>query len=162
MNCLSCLGRCRAAYGPMGAAYQLDGVLIATDVSLKTDGSVGAAFVSLGERFPVRNVAVYGQPSTIRHGRPSTIRHGRPSTIAAAVYDPTPTDVHRPCTNGTMSIYRKSNDSDPRDSHTILFDLRGFHAIPLSSPGSAPCRRPHAAGVPPGGLWRGATRPNPE
>ncbi len=47
------------AYGPTGVVYQYDSILVATDVSLKDDGSMDAAFVSMGERIPARSVAVF-------------------------------------------------------------------------------------------------------
>ena len=59
------LGR-EVAYGPTGAVYQYDGILVATDGSLKGDGSLGAAFVSMGERIPARSVAVFGAASSTR------------------------------------------------------------------------------------------------
>jgi hypothetical protein len=37
-----------AAYGPVGLAYQYPGTIVATDGSLKDDGRMGAAFVSMG------------------------------------------------------------------------------------------------------------------
>ncbi len=40
------LGR-EVAYGPTGTVYQYDGILVATDGSLKGDGSMDAAFVSM-------------------------------------------------------------------------------------------------------------------
>jgi hypothetical protein len=46
------LGR-EVAYGPTGAVYQYDGILVATDGSLKGDGSMGAAFVSMGSASPL-------------------------------------------------------------------------------------------------------------
>ena len=59
------LGR-EAAFGPTGAAYMHDGIIIATDGSLKDDGSMGAAIVSLGERVPAKSVAVFGSASSTR------------------------------------------------------------------------------------------------
>ncbi len=59
------LGR-EVAYGPTGAVYQYDGILVATDGSLKGDGSMGSAFVSMGERIPARSVAVFGAASSTR------------------------------------------------------------------------------------------------
>ena len=59
------LGR-EVAYGPTGAVYQYDGILVATDGSLKDDGSMGAAFVSMGERIPARSVAVFCSASSTR------------------------------------------------------------------------------------------------
>jgi ribonuclease HI len=43
-----------------------DGIIIATDGSLKDDGSMGAAIVSLGERVPAKSVAVFGSASSTR------------------------------------------------------------------------------------------------
>ena len=59
------LGR-EVAYGPTGAAYQYDRIIVATDGSLKDDGSMGAAFVSMGGRIPARSVAVFGSASSTR------------------------------------------------------------------------------------------------
>ena len=61
------LGR-EAAYGLSGAAYQNDGIIVATDGSVKDDGSMGAAFVSVarGGRIPARSVAVFGQAFSTR------------------------------------------------------------------------------------------------
>jgi hypothetical protein len=63
------LGR-EVAYSPMGAVYQYDCILVATDGSLKGDSSMGAAFVSMGERIPARrlsrSVAVFGAASSTR------------------------------------------------------------------------------------------------
>ena len=56
------MGR-EAAYGPSAAIYQNDGIIVATDGSLKDDGSMGAAFISAGERIPARSVAVFGPAS---------------------------------------------------------------------------------------------------
>ncbi len=55
-----------SSYGPQGAVYQYDCILMATDGSLKDDGSMGAAFVSMGEHIPARSVAVFGSPSSTR------------------------------------------------------------------------------------------------
>ena len=46
--------------GPMAAAYTYEGLVVATDGSLKHDGSMGAAFVALGNRVAARSVAVFG------------------------------------------------------------------------------------------------------
>jgi len=40
-----------AAYGPVEPAYQYPGTIVATDGSLKDDGRMGAAFVSMGTVF---------------------------------------------------------------------------------------------------------------
>lgn len=55
-----------AAYGPVGLAYQYPGAIVATDGSLKDDGRMGAAFVSMGGRIPARSVAVFGSASSTR------------------------------------------------------------------------------------------------
>jgi hypothetical protein len=53
-----------AAYGPVGRVYRYPGIVVATDGSIKDDGRIGAAFVSMGpsmgERLPARSVAVVG------------------------------------------------------------------------------------------------------
>ena len=55
-----------AAYGPVGPAYQYPGTIVATDGSLKDDGRMGAAFVSMGDRIPARSVAVFGSACSTR------------------------------------------------------------------------------------------------
>ena len=55
-----------AAYGPMGTVYRYSGLIVATDGSLKDDGRMGAAFVSMGNRLPGRSVAVLGSASSTR------------------------------------------------------------------------------------------------
>jgi ribonuclease HI len=55
-----------AAYGPMGTVYQYAGLIVATDGSLKDDGRMGAAFVSMGNRLPGRSVTVLGSASSTR------------------------------------------------------------------------------------------------
>jgi len=55
-----------ALLGPAGMAYQLSGIVVATDGSLKKNGSMGAAFVAKDNRLQARSVAVYGPPSSIR------------------------------------------------------------------------------------------------
>jgi hypothetical protein len=47
-------------------AYQYLGALVATDCSLKDDGRMGAACVSMGDRIPARSVAVFGSASSTR------------------------------------------------------------------------------------------------
>jgi hypothetical protein len=78
------------AYGPTGAVYQYDGILVATDGSLKDDGSMGAAFVSKGESIPARRVAVFGSASSTRPeltaigyslGARNVPGHGKPNDI---------------------------------------------------------------------------------
>jgi hypothetical protein len=54
--------------GPAGSAYSLSGLVAATDGSLKKNGfngSMGAAYVSIGGLLPPRSVSVFGQPSSI-------------------------------------------------------------------------------------------------
>ena len=55
-----------AAYGPAGKAYQHPGIIVATDGSLKKNGSMGAAFVSMRNRLPGRSVTVLGSASSTR------------------------------------------------------------------------------------------------
>jgi ribonuclease HI len=52
--------------GPAGAAYNLGGIVAATDGSLKKDGSMGAAFVTQNNQVPSRSVAVFGSKSSLR------------------------------------------------------------------------------------------------
>ena len=52
--------------GPVVPAYSLSGLVVATDGSLKINGAMGAAYVSIGGRLPPRSVIVFGQPSSIR------------------------------------------------------------------------------------------------
>ncbi len=52
--------------GPAGPAYSLSGLVAATDGSLKKNGSMGAAYVSIGGRLPPQSVSVFGQPSSVR------------------------------------------------------------------------------------------------
>ena len=63
---LSCLSSREAALGPVGPAYSLSGLVVATDGSLRKNGAMGAAYVSIGGRLPSRSVSVFGQPSSIR------------------------------------------------------------------------------------------------
>ena len=55
-----------ARLGPAGAAYGLEGVVVATDGSLKKNGAMGAAMVAKDGKIQSRSVAVYGPPSSIR------------------------------------------------------------------------------------------------
>ena len=55
-----------ATLGPAGNAYHHPGVTVGTDGSLKSNGAMGAAFVSINGRVPARSVAVYGPPSSLR------------------------------------------------------------------------------------------------
>ena len=52
--------------GPVGAAYLNEGVVVATDGSLKHNGSMGAAFVALGDRVPANSTAVFGTETSVR------------------------------------------------------------------------------------------------
>jgi hypothetical protein len=63
---LSCPSAREAALGPAGQAYLHPGVTVGTDGSLKSNGAMGAAFVSKDGRIPARSVAVYGSPSSLR------------------------------------------------------------------------------------------------
>jgi hypothetical protein len=63
---LACPSSREALLGPVGAAYQHSGIVVATDGSLKRCGSMGASFVAKDGRLPARSVAVLGQPSSIR------------------------------------------------------------------------------------------------
>ena len=63
---LTCPAAREAALGPAAAAYRKEGIVVATDGSLKEDGAMGAAFVSLGERLPARSAAILGPPSSVR------------------------------------------------------------------------------------------------
>ncbi len=47
-----------AAYGPLGTVYRYAGLIVATDGSLKDNGRMGAAFVSMGNRLPGRSTRV--------------------------------------------------------------------------------------------------------
>ena len=55
-----------AALGPAGAAYQHKGVTVGTDGACKSDGAMGAAFVSKNRRLQAKSVAVHGSPSSSR------------------------------------------------------------------------------------------------
>jgi ribonuclease HI len=50
----------------MGTVYQYAGLIVATDGSLKDDGRMGAAFVSMVNRLPGRSVTVLGSASSTR------------------------------------------------------------------------------------------------
>jgi hypothetical protein len=50
----------------MASAYAYEGVVVATDGSLKHDGAMGAAFVALSYRVPARSVAVFGSEMSVR------------------------------------------------------------------------------------------------
>ena len=63
---LACPSAREAVLGPAGKAYLHPGVTVGTDGSLKSNGAMGAAFVSKDGRVPARSVAVYGSPSSLR------------------------------------------------------------------------------------------------
>ena len=63
---LSCPSAREVLLGPMASAYTYEGVVVATDGSLKHDGAMGAAFVALGNRVPARSVAVFGSEMSVR------------------------------------------------------------------------------------------------
>ena len=63
---LTCPSSREALLGSAGATYTLSGIVVATDGSLKRDGSMGAAMVAKDGRLPARSVAVFGQPSSLR------------------------------------------------------------------------------------------------
>ena len=48
----SCLSSREAVLGPVGPAYSLSGLVVATDGSLRENGAMGAAYVSIGGRPP--------------------------------------------------------------------------------------------------------------
>jgi len=62
---LSCPSAREVMQGPMAAAYAFEGLIVATDGSLKHDGAMGAAFVALGNRVPARSVAVFGSEISV-------------------------------------------------------------------------------------------------
>ena len=49
---LSCLSSREAVLGPVGPAYSLSGLVVATDGSLRKGGAMGAAYISIGGRLP--------------------------------------------------------------------------------------------------------------
>ena len=49
-----------------GPAMNHPCVVVATDGAVKSDGRMGAAYVSLGDRLPARSFVVLGPPSTMR------------------------------------------------------------------------------------------------
>jgi len=55
-----------ALLGPGGASLNYSGTIIATDGAVKSDGSMGAAYVALGNRIPPRSFVVLGPPSAMR------------------------------------------------------------------------------------------------
>jgi len=63
---LACPSAREVLRGPMASAYAYEGVVVATDGSLKHDGAMGAAFVALGNRVPARSVAVFGSEMSVR------------------------------------------------------------------------------------------------
>jgi hypothetical protein len=64
---LTCPSLREALLGLAGMAYTNKGIVVATDGSLTKDGSMGAAMVAKDDRLPARSVAVFGQPSSLRH-----------------------------------------------------------------------------------------------
>jgi hypothetical protein len=63
---LTCPSSREALLGPAGAAYTKSGIVVATDGSLRSDGSIGAAMVAKDGHLPARSVAVFGQLSSLR------------------------------------------------------------------------------------------------
>ena len=63
---LTCPSSREALLGSAGAAYTRSGIVVATDGSLRRDGSMGAAMVAKDDRLPARSVAVFGPPSSLR------------------------------------------------------------------------------------------------
>ena len=55
-----------ALLGPGGASLNYSGTIIATDGAVKAEGSMGAAYVALGNRIPSRSFVVLGPPSAMR------------------------------------------------------------------------------------------------
>ena len=55
-----------AALGPAGTAYRYNCVTIGTDGACKSDGAMGATFVSKDGSLRAKSVTVYGSPSSIR------------------------------------------------------------------------------------------------
>jgi len=55
-----------AQLGPGGGGFNYPGHVIATDGSVKQDGSMGAAYVALGDSIPPRSFVVLGPPSAMR------------------------------------------------------------------------------------------------
>ena len=62
----SCPSFREAQLGPAGPAMNHPGVVVATDGAVKSDGRMGAAYVSLGDRLPARSFVVLGPPSAMR------------------------------------------------------------------------------------------------
>ena len=52
--------------GSVGAAYLKEGVVVATDGSLKHDGAMGVAFVALGDKVPACSAGVFGSEASIQ------------------------------------------------------------------------------------------------
>ena len=63
---LTCPSSREAMLGPARTAYAHNGIIVATDGSLKKNGAMGAAFVAKDDRLKERSVAVLGPPSSIR------------------------------------------------------------------------------------------------
>jgi hypothetical protein len=57
---LTCPSSREALLGSAGAAYTRSGIVVATNGSLRRDGSMGAAMVAKDGSLPVRSVAVFG------------------------------------------------------------------------------------------------------
>ncbi len=57
---LSCLFSREAVLGPVGTNYSHSRLVAATDGSLKRNGTMGAAYVSIGGWLPPRSVSVFG------------------------------------------------------------------------------------------------------
>ena len=55
-----------ALLGPAGPAMNHPCVTVATDRAVKSDGRMGAVYVSLGDRLPARSFVVLGPPSAMR------------------------------------------------------------------------------------------------
>ena len=55
-----------ALLGPAGEGLNYPGTILATDGSVKEDGSMGAAYVALGNSIPARSFVVLGPPSAMR------------------------------------------------------------------------------------------------
>ncbi len=62
---LSCPSAREVLLGPMASAYKYEGVVVATDGSLKHDGAMGAAFVALGNSVPASSVVVFGSEMSV-------------------------------------------------------------------------------------------------
>jgi hypothetical protein len=63
---LDCHSSREVLLGPAAAAYTRNGILVATDGSLKKNGIMEVAMVAKDARMASRSVAVFGQLSSIR------------------------------------------------------------------------------------------------